>query len=293
MSFELLHRLFTFLCLLLSLLISYGVTAQEEIILWDRNYVREEFRDIVNLAMQLTEDEYGSYIIKSSRPMEQGTVFAALARDTGVNMAIAATSKEREKTVQTIYIPVDKGLLGFRICLVNQDDRHIFSKINTLADINKARFSIGVGTHWPDRTVIEDNGLRTSHSEVYENLFDMLYKQRFTCFLRSVNEIDSEIMAHPHMNFTDEQHIALLYPSADFMFVAKSSKRLKERLEKGIKIAIENGDFDAHFDKHYMTVLQKYNFFNRKLLFLKNKNISEQALSAINIYGLASFTNDY
>lgn len=89
----------------------------------------------------------------------------------------------------------------------------------------------------------------------------------------------------------DEQHIALLYPNADFIFVANSEKRLKQRLEKGIKIAMENGDFDTYFDKHYMTVLQKYNFFNRKLLFLKNKDISEQALRAINVYGLASFSN--
>lgn len=264
---------------------------EDKIVLWDRNYDRDAFREILTLAMDLTEAEYGPYSIQSSRPLEQGAAFAGLTRDTALNVAIAAVSLEREASVQVIYIPIDKGLLGFRICLVNPGKQHIFAEINTLSDINKARFSVGVGSHWPDRTIIEDNGLRTIHSENYLNLFDMLQKERFNCFLRSVNEIDYEIASNAERGFTDEQHIAILYPSADFIFVAKSEQRLKTRIEKGIRIAMENGDFDAYFEKYYMTVLQKYNFFNRKLLFLKNKHVSDKALKAINVYGMASFTN--
>lgn len=276
-------------CLLI--MFSCSLQATDRLVLWERNYQRPAFLEIITQAMELTEQQYGNFEIVSSRPMEQGAAFAALSRETGLNVAVAATSKVREQAHQTIYIPIDKGLLGFRVCLVNPDDRHVFSGINTLADINRSRYSIGVGSHWPDRTVIEANGLKTIHSENYHGLFEMLHKQRFTCFLRSVNEIDAEILTHADMGLTDEQHVALLYPSADFIFVAKSETRLKQRLETGLRIALENGDFDKHFDKHYMTVLQKYNFFNRKLLFLKNQDMTENARQAINLYGLASFAN--
>lgn len=270
---------------------SSGLKADDKIILWDRSYERPEFIELLTIALELTQSEYGSYSIEPSRPMEQGTAFAIMTRSDQLNVIIAGTSKEREKQHQTIYIPIDKGLLGFRICLVKEKNRHAFANVNTLSDINKLGHSIGIGTHWPDRKIIEANGLKTIHSELRQNLFNMLEFDRFSCFLRSVDEIGEEITANQHRNFTDEQHIALLYPEADFIFVGKKEKRLKERLEKGLLEAIENGDFDRHFDRHYMHALEKYNFFNRKLLFMSNPDISRQAKDAINYYGLASFAD--
>ncbi|BDX07016.1 hypothetical protein [Planctobacterium marinum] len=279
------------LCFLSLLLLVFKAQSVplDEVVLWERNYERPEFRELVIRALEKTIPEYGNYSLKSSLPMEQGTAFANLARGARLNVAIAGTTPEREAALATIFIPVDKGLLGFRLCLVKQQNREAFANITSLMDFHKSGHVIGVGTHWPDRHIIESNGLKTMHSEFLDNLFNMMEFDRFSCFLRSVNEIEAEILANQHRGYIDEQHIAMLYPAADFVFVSKQHSRIKARIEQGILISIEDGDFDRHFERYYANALRRFNFFNRKMLFLTNPDISPEAKAAINFYGLASF----
>ncbi|MBE1301151.1 MAG: hypothetical protein GJ680_14745 [Alteromonadaceae bacterium] len=281
-----------FLSTLLALVLgALPVYAGDKVVLWERNYIRPSFYELIELTLELTKDDYGDYQIVSSEPMEQGKAFAMLQREIAINVIIAGTSKKRESQFNTIYYPIDRGLLGFRLCIVTEDNRLDFADINELKDFRHKEKIVGVGTHWPDRSIINDNGLRVEHSQIFEQLFKMVELKRIDCFLRSINEIDGELEKYGSSGLADEPFLAFLYPAADFIFIGKSDTKIAERISEGLRRAIYNGDFERHFEKHYAHLLQKYQFYNRKLLFLKNYDMSAKAKQAINKFGIASFAD--
>jgi ABC-type amino acid transport substrate-binding protein len=279
------------LCLVLIGLFSFNTAAADKIIMWDKNFEHIELRELVTLAADLTMDEYGAYSLEPSIEMEQGRAFVSLVQNQRVNLVIAAVNQKREVTTLPIYFPIKRGLLGFRLCLVTQQNTELFSNTNTTKDFRSKRLTIGVGSHWPDRKVIEHNNLQTITTPVHSQLFAMLKKGRFDCFLRSIGEIAFEMKKYSTTGIVVEKNLAFVYPIAQFMFVSPSQKRIHSRLQKGLLAAKENGQYQAHFDKYYLQLMKDYNFYNRKLLFLNNPDLSPKALKAINQYGVASFSH--
>lgn len=264
--------------------------ATDKIIMWERNYNTPSLREFIQIAAELTKEEYGEYEIVSSAPLEEGRAFHALQQGALVNVAIGGIGTEREESHLPIYIPLDRGLLGFRVCMVNNHSNG-FGHVATLEDFNINRNFIGVGSYWPDRKVFEANGVLLMHTPVFEQLFEMLAKGRFSCLSRGVEEIQRELVAHPGLKI--EEHIAFIFPYGIFAYVSKQHPRIKERLEQGLQKAILTGQYQALFNKHYLQVLKELNFFNRHLIILKNNNLSESAKSAINEHGVASFASGY
>ena len=278
--------------LLINLVFSFSLIADDNIVLWKRNYDTPFFRSVIELAAQLTEDNYGPYSLSPSVELEQGRAFFSLHGGDIVNVVIAGISSERERMGIPIYFPVDRGLLGFRVCLQRGNDMD-YVGINSLDDLKEKNVLIGVGTHWPDRHVFEESGLRVAHSPVYGQLFEMLRASRFDCFLRSFNEVQRELGLRENSDFRLEQNLAIVYPSADFVFVSLKDKRLKRRLEEGLKLAFENGQFYELFQYHFKEALYENRLYERKILFLDNADLSTPARDAINEFGLASFAARY
>lgn len=261
--------------------------ASEKLVLWKRNYERDNFREFVELALSKTQKQYGKLDIISSDTLEQGRAFAELNEGVALNVAIAGTDLNREQTHLPIFIPLHKGILGFKICLKPSAAPH-YEEINGIDDLNAARQLIGAGTHWPDRLIYEKNSIKTVHSPNYEQLFSMLEKKRFDCFLRSLNEIDEEVKKHKHLDIEVEDHLAIVYPYATIIYVSKQFPALKTRIEEGLQIAIKDGSFNALFDKHFADIIDKYNFYHRKIILLDNTQESDEAKGAINQFGIVS-----
>ncbi len=275
------------LCLFLDS-VSQLAVAKDKIILWKRNYEKAAIHEVIELAARLSEDQYGPYEIVQSIDIVQGRAFAALPEGEMVNVIVAAISSEREQVGLPIYVPLDRGLLGFRVCLQNSEGQPI-EGIKDAQDLNLQQVLIGVGSHWPDRDILETNGLRVAHSPVYEQLFSMLDKGRFQCFLRSMHEVDGELSRFQDLQLKIEPNIAIVYPQADFAFVSIKHPRIRARLALGLQKAIETGAFNEHFEKHYADTLKRHQLYDRKLILLENPDLSLEAVDAINQYGVASF----
>jgi hypothetical protein len=269
---------------------TWQVSALDKIIMWDKNFDHPALKELVTLAADLTVEEYGAYQIERSIEMEQGRAFVSLAQSQSINLATAAISRERENTTLPIYFPLTRGLLGFRLCLVKKQNIALFENINTTRDFRSNRLLLGVGAHWPDKTVIEQNQLQAVSNPVHAQLYDMLNMDRFDCFPRGIAEIAYELEKYPTDDVVVEDNIALIYPNAHFMFISPTHVRLKERLETGLMLAKQNGDYKRYFDKHYLVLLKKHGFYSRKLLFLTNPDLSPKARKAINQFGIASFS---
>ncbi len=152
---------------------------------------------LLRLSLDLTVPEYGPYKLVSSPQMEQGRAVKELRSGELVQVGVFAPDGERERELLAIHIPLAKGLLGWRVCLIRQGDEGRFAAIGSLADWHRAGLSIGQHRSWPDTRLLKANGLKVTVGNLYEALFNMLRKKRFDCFLRSVIEIEDELRQYP------------------------------------------------------------------------------------------------
>src|SRR5690554_5487553 len=166
----------------------------QDYVLWYRNYDSPAIYALVNLALEKTP-EYGAFRLIRSQELSQGRALRELERDENrmVDIANVATSAEREQFLTPIPVPVDGGLLGFRVCVVMPDSLPLFQSIHSLEDLRESGISIGQGDHWPDTPILRNNDIPVITHSRYEILFGMLKKHRFDCFARGVSEVNYDL----------------------------------------------------------------------------------------------------
>ncbi len=204
----------------------------------------------------------------SEENMQQGRSISMLAQGKTIDVMWTMTSPEREKLLLPIRIPIDRGLLGWRLFLIRRENQSRFDKIQTLNDLKK--FFAGQGHDWPDIKILQANGITVIPSPTYEGLFRMLRMERFDFFPRSVKEVYEELKAHYSSGIDVENKIAIHYPSALYFFVNNQNSKLAKLIESGCETAIKDGSFNGLFEKFYKSTLTKSDIKNRKVFHLKN-----------------------
>jgi ABC-type amino acid transport substrate-binding protein len=200
--------------------------------------------------------------------MPQGRALKQLAQGIDLNVVWSITSKEREQDLLPVRIPIDKGLYGWRIFLVNKQDLPKFFGIKSLNDLKVHK--AGQGHDWPDTTILRTNGLPVEVSPRYDSLFRMLKSNRFDYFPRSVLEIWGEADRYADMGLVVEPRLLLHYPTAFYFFVSKSNPELAAILERGLTAAIKDGSFERLFQQSYGDVIRRANLSGRTELRLTN-----------------------
>ncbi len=247
-------------------------------ILWYRNYDSPAIYGLVDLALFKTP-EYGEYRIIRSEELSQGRVLRELAHNRSrlVDIANVATSREREGFLTPIPIPVDAGLLGLRVCLVESGKQPLFEHINSLPEFRAAGLRIGQGQHWPDTPILESNGIQVITHWRYENLAGMLRNNRFECFARGVNEVLQDMAKPVNAGLVIEPHLLLAYPMPSYLFVGPKDHQTALRLEMGIERAIRDGSFAEYLRVHYESTIEKLKLGQRKVIVLENPHLSEES----------------
>ena len=261
---------------------SFAAEPAQQIIAWDRLSDNPIAHRILQMALDNTQQEYGTYELQTSAPMEQGRLTLELEKNLRVHVASFAPTAEREKRLLPIRIPVTKGLLGFRVCLIPQGSQTKFDGITNREQWIARGLTIGQGTHWPDTAILEANGLPVVKSVKYAPLFDMLIHQRFDCFSRSVSEVLPELEQHAQRGLELEQGLMLVYRLPTYFFVSRDNPELAQRIEKGMRMALANGTFDALINKVYDPQLKQINFQQRRQIFLDNPLLSQETHETFN-----------
>ena len=255
--------------------------------LWDKNYDRQQTLAFVKLALEKAEPKYGKVTIERVAIDTLSEAVDALQSDQKIDVIVSGTDMERETNLLPIYIPLERGLLGFRACMIQPKNQPLFDNIQQTKQFKENQLYVGLGSAWPDKNIMLDNGFIVKHAPRDQELFSMLANNDIQCFSRSMIEIDDELMAHEA--FSAEKRLAFIYPFADIIYLRKGAPKLHEVLEYGLQQAIEDRSYFSLFKHYYSGALQKYEFYFRKILVLNNNNISPEARNAINRYGIASF----
>jgi hypothetical protein len=232
------------------------------------------FVDLLTLSLEASKEKYGPYQLKPlSINMAQGRTSLMLQQSQLIDLTWRMTSTELEDTLQAVYFPILKGMMGYRIFIIQNNKQQMFPKELTLENLKK--IPLGQGINWADTDILKANGFRvTSGNDI--SLLDMLKKGRFTFFPRGIHEPWLEITNEPSLSV--EKNFMLKYPAPVFFFVNKHNIYLQQRLTYGLTQLLESGQFEAFFLNHPITanIMTKANVTNRRVFTLKNPLLSEQ-----------------
>ncbi len=232
----------------------------------------EYFLAQLKLALQLAEQNY--QLIPSPVPTMPEGRSVALINDGYYNVHWMSTSESREENLLPIKIPLDKGLIGWRLMLIHASSSQRFDRIDTLSALQS--LTAGVGHDWPDVAVLRNNGFRFSAASSTESLQQMLSFKRIDYFPRSVLEIWQELAISEHPNLVIEQNYALQYPAAIYFFVANDNRDLHDTIKTGLALAIKSGQFDALFNEYFVGMINKARLDQRRVFRLDNPLINDQ-----------------
>lgn len=199
--------------------------------------------------------------------MVQGRALLCLENNEGIDVLSTMTSTEREARLQPIRIPIDKGLIGWRLFLINKARAERFKGIASLDQLKP--LGAGQGSDWPDTRILRANGLTVHGSSSYVSLFNMLESGRIDYFPRSITEIWSEAARHQDQ-LGVEPGIVLRYPTAIYFFVRKNDKQLAADLTSGLEKMIADGSFEKLFQEHYGETIRRAGLQDRRIIDLDN-----------------------
>ena len=238
---------------------------------------------LLDAALASNRDKYGDY---TARPFDSPMTFqrgiAEVESGNGrVNIVSRATNLDLEKRLRPIRIPLDKGLLGFRLFLVMPETQVRLEQVKTLDELRQ--FTIGQSASWGDVRILQGAGFKLVLADAYTPLFSMLGGRRFDLFARGAIEIEAEWRANrenvPGMLI--EKRFALHYPMPRYFFVPRTpeGERMAERIEDGLQRLRVSGEFERRYQAWKKLVLGGLQLPGRTVFRLPNPELSPEAPS--------------
>ncbi len=186
-----------------------------------------------------------------------------------VDLMWTVTDRQREASgLIPIRLPVDRGLMGWRLLLVRADDLPRWKSLGSLEELRQRL--AGQGHDWPDTAILRANKLPVATSTGYDALFRMLLAHRFDYFPRSILEIDGELANNRHPRLAIVPDLMLLYPTAAYLFVSPRRPALAQALQLGMEAAIADGSFQRLHREQYGALLRAHPVAAHRVLHLSN-----------------------
>jgi ABC-type amino acid transport substrate-binding protein len=220
---------------------------------------------LLQLALSKSGTDYR--IQRAEFAMNQERQVAEIEAGRSLDVGPIPSSAEREARLLPIRIPVNKGVLGWRIGLVRKGDEGLIAGVDTLEELKGVR--LAQGQEWPDTQILQANGIPVITAPRYEGLFKMLTGKRFDYFPRSIMEIWDE-QAINAGTLVVEPHLALHYFYDAYFMVNRKNTKLAKDIQEGLENAIADGSFDKLFQQYYGERLRKAHLETRTVIELRN-----------------------
>lgn len=204
------------------------------------------------------------------KPIGQGRAIRDLAGlQPDISLLWSMTSEEREQQLLPVRLPMDRGLMGWRLLLIRRGDAERFAGIRSLDALR--RMTAGQLYDWPDTAILRANGLTVGTTSVYDSLFTMLARGRVDYFPRSVVEIQDEMRQFGAANdLMIAPGLMLRYPAANYFFVSRQNPQLAADLQRGLEKALEDGSLGVLFTSTFRQRLKPLRLAERREIALKN-----------------------
>ena len=205
--------------------------------------------------------------------MSLSRVYTDVVEGKNVDVIWRTTTVARETDLLPVRIPIDKGLFGWRVAVIRDEDHDQFAKIKTREQLASKRG--GVGFDWSDRTIMEANQLPLETAPRGSLLFGMLNAKRFDYIPRSLAEIEGEAARYTELNLVPAPGFVIHYPSAMYFFVNRKKPELAEKIRLGLEAMIADGSFERDFRQRYAAVLHELQLKDRIVIELSNPTLPD------------------
>jgi ABC-type amino acid transport substrate-binding protein len=229
---------------------------------------------VLRTALEKSSARFGRYDLQRTQAaMSPPRVLHEMGAAQGkINVFVRATSPELERQFLPVRLPVDRGLLGYRLLLIRAADQDRYTRVRTVADL--ARLRAGLGQGWPDVQILQAAGIPVVEGSSYNGLFSMLDAHRFDFYLRSIDEatreIDERQEQYPHMAI--EQTLLVHYPLARYFFLRRDAEGalLAQRIEAGMEMMIRDGTLNTLFMRYKGDLIRKARLAQRHTIRIAN-----------------------
>ncbi|HUE90876.1 hypothetical protein [Pseudomonas sp.] len=232
---------------------------------------------VLRAALEVTRSKYGDYRLEPGRPMSEKLQVIDMQRpQVGLNTLVLDATQTLEEALLPVKIPVDKGLLGYRVFLIQAADQPRFAGVQSLEQLRQLRF--GQQREWSDVAVYQVAGLPVVTGSSYEGLFHMLMLRRFDAFGRGVSEVSGEL-AHWRKKYPQmaiESELLLYYPLPVYFWFARTDEgRIRaRRVEEGMHTLMADGTLDRLFAEEYAATIEQLGLDRRRMLMIANPHLS-------------------
>jgi ABC-type amino acid transport substrate-binding protein len=238
------------------------------------------FMGLLQEALEHTKSD-GAYTLKPTDTVVGATrQMDDIAENTGtINIMTRGSNSEDEKKLLPIRIPLDKGLLGYRVPIVRKQDLPKFAAIQSVEELKQLR--TGQGTRWPDAKILAKAGFSMSNGTFSPGLLRMLNEKRFDMLPRATWEIEASLKEAEAQGLNDlvlEPTLAIYYPNPRIFMVSRKGNgpALAARVEKGLRAMIKDGSFDKAFNEFFGPALKSTNLRGRRIFRVDNALLSPE-----------------
>lgn len=223
----------------------------------------------VRLLRAALEQSGQAYLLEpGTQIMRQGRAVAELQSARSIEVLWTMTSPAREQGLLPVRVPLDRGLLGWRLLLIRKADAARFAAIRS-ADQLRALEALQ-GHDWPDTEILRANRYKVQTSSDYRGMFKMLESGRVDYFPRSVIEIWSEAQAFSDHGLMVAPGLALHYPSAFYYFVNRARMRLAADIQRGLENMLADGSYERLFQEYFGETIRRSALPTRQVFELYN-----------------------
>jgi hypothetical protein len=195
----------------------------------------------------------------------------ALVAGEKIDVAWLGVSQTVDNKLLPVRIPIERGLLGYRVFLIDQRRQDDFRKVASLQDLRRYRALQAAG--WPDIEVLRNAGLEVRTGD-YTHLFQMTLARRGDFFPRSAFEafVERDKHADDAPGLAVEETLALHYPYASMFYVRRSETTLHDDLYRGFQRAYADGSYMRLFlsNPDIRTALRQAKLTSRHIIEIDN-----------------------
>ncbi len=157
---------------------------------------------------------------------------------------------ELDNKYEPIYLPLEMGLLGWRVFIVRKDLVKRLSSVRTINDLKP--YTFGQGQGWGDIEILEKAGLTVIQAPKLENLIQMVQGKRFDILPLGATEAYSLLDKYGPKNnqLVVDNSVTLIYPFGRFYYVRKGNEKLKHSIEAGMEQALSDGSLLSLLKSH-------------------------------------------
>lgn len=228
---------------------------------------------VLKIALDKTTEKYGPYELVKGPGMNLPRTFHS-ARKNSLENFFFKNSYSWEYTDELMYvpIPIDLGIVGYRVCFTSEALVESIARINHIDELRA--LTIGQGKSWNDADILRHNGFKVFEVLEYHNLFPMVAAGRFELFCRGANEVLKEWQEYKdEKSLAIDQSFALVYKLPRFFWTHKSNTAAAERIAEGLNIAYADGTLVALWEEFNLESVEFVKLHQRKLFWLENPQL--------------------